>query len=429
MRVTGGIDELPSGRFRYRFRINKKDISGVCATCEEAIATRDEAIRQIASGKMAVTHAASLALLGTAFLASRSGNRGHQAEKQRWNRHHAHASFATRPAITVTRRDVLDWIERLRGTDTAFIDRANKPLSWQTRKHCLNLLRSFFTWAMSREIVDSNPCTGVRIAREDGDEDEGFQDSWYLTMAEQQALLGITLDDDKDQIRWSAERAIVKFAIGTGLRLGEVACLHLADVHLDSASPYIDVRYGSWDRTRERYRSPKGRAGEKKVRKLALFGIALEAARHWLKVLPTYAPQNPLSLMFPTERGARRDKAPRSWNLVRAKLGVITRIGRKPWWHLLRHTCASSLVAGWWGRKWSLEEVRGYLGHSSVKVTERYAHLAESVLDGVAAESEAAFQARRLELVTTPKNTAVSGTILLPSKPVVARSNRAGRAR
>jgi len=46
-------------------------------------------------------------------------------------------------------------------------------------------------------------------------------------------------------------------------------------------------------------------------------------------------------------------------------------IERRVRWHDLRHTCASSLVAGWWGRQWSLEEVREMLGHSSVLVTER----------------------------------------------------------
>lgn len=49
-------------------------------------------------------------------------------------------------------------------------------------------------------------------------------------------------------------------------------------------------------------------------------------------------------------------------------------IKRRIRWHDLRHTCATSLLAGWWGgRKWTLDEVCGYLGHSSVKVTERYA--------------------------------------------------------
>jgi integrase len=49
--------------------------------------------------------------------------------------------------------------------------------------------------------------------------------------------------------------------------------------------------------------------------------------------------------------------------------------------------CASSLVAGWWGRPWRLEMVRDVLGHSSVTVTERYAHLSPSVLDEAGAAS------------------------------------------
>ena len=44
-----------------------------------------------------------------------------------------------------------------------------------------------------------------------------------------------------------------------------------------------------------------------------------------------------------------------------------------------------SLVAGWWGERWRLEEVRGLMGHSTIRVTERYAHLADSTLKQVAA--------------------------------------------
>ena len=44
-------------------------------------------------------------------------------------------------------------------------------------------------------------------------------------------------------------------------------------------------------------------------------------------------------------------------------------------WHDLRHSCASSLVAGWWGEPWSLEQIKALLGHRSITTTERYAHL------------------------------------------------------
>ena len=42
-------------------------------------------------------------------------------------------------------------------------------------------------------------------------------------------------------------------------------------------------------------------------------------------------------------------------------------------WHDLRHTCASSLVSGWLGRRWSLEETKEFMGHISRSSTERYA--------------------------------------------------------
>jgi site-specific recombinase XerD len=43
-------------------------------------------------------------------------------------------------------------------------------------------------------------------------------------------------------------------------------------------------------------------------------------------------------------------------------------------------------VSGQWGRKWSLEEVKAFLGHSSVKTTERYAKFAGDALMAAAKE-------------------------------------------
>jgi hypothetical protein len=56
-------------------------------------------------------------------------------------------------------------------------------------------------------------------------------------------------------------------------------------------------------------------------------------------------------------------------------------------WHDLRRTCGSSLIAGWWGRRWSMIEVRDMLGHRSVTTTERYAHLSESALQQAARDT------------------------------------------
>lgn len=58
----------------------------------------------------------------------------------------------------------------------------------------------------------------------------------------------------------------------------------------------------------------------------------------------------------------------------------MPRIGRTVWWHLLRHTGASSLISGWWGIRWSIEDVSKVLGHADIRTTQIYAHLAPQVI-------------------------------------------------
>ena len=387
------IETLPSGHFRLRMQVGKRAIRGTFATAEEAILVRDAAKREIADQSMVFVDGESLVEMRDAFFLSRQGNRDIANEKTRWSSHIAPASFAHRALSTVTRRDVLDWLDELRTKMTShrWGKRAAKPLGWQSRKHCLNLLRSFFEWAVAREIIPTNPAAGLVVQREDGDEEDGYQENWFLDGEEQSRFLAAWDEFEKPWER--AERALVGVAIGTGMRQGEQWCLHLKDVHVGGSDPHLVVRFGSWDAKKKRYRSPKGRKGDKRQRVVPLFGLALESMKQWLAALPTYAPKNPLGLAFPSRRGARRgrSKVPRTWARALLRFGVVDRIGRTPWWHLLRHTCASSLVAGWWGRRWALDDVRAVLGHSSVKVTERYAHLAQSVVHQLATEAQAAW--------------------------------------
>jgi integrase len=93
-------------------------------------------------------------------------------------------------------------------------------------------------------------------------------------------------------------------------------------------------------------------------------------------------------------KATRRIKAPDGKVVRDAKVDLFhewtraARIDRTVRWHDLRHTCPSSLVAGWWGRRWSLEEVREMLGYSSVLVTEKYAHFADSAIDRAARQTQ-----------------------------------------
>lgn len=391
MRVAEGVDQLPSGNYRWRVEHGGEVVSGTCATVEEAIATRAATIQQIVDGELVPASGLSLKDIGPKFLASRRGHRDVGTDESRWYEHIATAPFARRPMSTVTRAELLRWVEALARKRTHYDPekhgaRPSKFISWETRRKIVNLTRRAFAWAVDHELIDANPLLDVSVARADGDEDDGYQDTWYLDVAEQKRLL--------EAFGASPERHVVAFAMGTGLRQGEQWCLHLEDLVVDGAEPHVIVRFGSWDPIKERYRPPKGRRGEKKSRRVPLFGVALDAARAWLKLLPSYAPKNPLGLVFPQPGGHRRDKKPpRDWAEAIEAFGLVHRIQRAPWWHLLRHTAASSMVSGWWGMRWALEDVQAVLGHTDIRTTQRYAHLAPSAVSATAARADLAFRA------------------------------------
>lgn len=397
------IEVLPSGKHRVRIEVRGVPIRETVTTEAEAIALRDSLLRKIADDEVELVQGSSLKEIGARFLHSRLGHRAYKDDESRWYQHIESAPIARRPMNAVQRTDVIAWLDSLERKACAWDPkvhgaRARRTLGRSTRRHCLNLLRRAFAWAVDRGLAEANPAFGVSLkvtGKRVDDEDEDYRDGWYLDPSQQARLLSLY-----DEIDWEAEdigqpekrraeKTITEVAIALGVRKRELWCLHLADIHVAGDEPHVVIRYGSWDPVKERYRSPKGT----KSRKVPLWGPALEAMKRWLEVLPSYAPKNPLELAFPTERGARRFKAPTSWVTVAKRFGVDARIGRRPWWHLLRHTCASSLVSGWWGVRWSLRDVQQILGHTTSSTTERYAHLAPSVVQASAAQAHAAWVA------------------------------------
>ena len=371
---TGGIE--PSGRgFRARPRVGGKRAElGTFATREEAESVLRGFVAAQAQGEIE-TSALTLARYGERWLdrRERKGNRAIMSDRSRWAKHIATAFFASWPLTQIARRDVKRWLvdlEERQGT------RTHKPIGWQTRKHAFNLLRRAFRDAVDDELIAENPCRDIEYERPS---DESGENGWtYLTPEEQERLLAAA---SPTIVR--RELLLAAVALGTGLRQGEQWCLELRDLHLEDASPWLYVRWGSPGKP------PKnGRA-----RRVPLFGVALEAVIEWVDGLAAYAPKNPLGLVFPTPRGARRQtsKTPPSWPAIlrASKLFPEARHdGRRLRWHDLRHSCASALVAGWWGRAWTLIEVRDVLGHRSVTTTERYAHLAPGVIGAAAAGTD-----------------------------------------
>lgn len=386
--IERGIDELPSGKFRVRVQHEGRPIRvPLCRTLEDAMTVRDGLYVAIEEGKYVLVDGITAAQWGPAWLRKyRADNRSYRDDRQRFEMHVATAPWAQKAMIAVEPRDFVEWWAELRAKDVQYRHGNRKvgKLSYATRKHCWKLARRLFADAVTEGLVKINPTTSLSFRKTDADQSyEQVPKEWPLNAAEQERVRAALLNDP--------ERHIVDFAIGTGLRQGEQWNLHRADVHVDDPQPHLWVRFGSKDK------SPKG----KRPRRVLLFGRALDAARAWLDLLPTYAPHNPHGLLFPSparehvegdgKRGAlgggrrTKGKVPRCWSKVKAA------VGRPIKWHHLRHTCATSLLCGLWnGEKWRLEDVAILLGHGSTRTTEMYAHF----LDDALLEPVARMQAR-----------------------------------
>ena len=324
------VEEHPKGSERYRVRARvggklRTLASGVSrAEAEEAAAayttTRNEA---------AIVEGVTLSAFGVGFLSrrERAGIRGISGDRSKWQKNVDRDPLGALAVATLERRDVLEWLDR------------RVHLAHRTRLRLLNLLRVALAEAVDRGLLAANPARDVRVHRASSarstDELEGI-----LTPEEQQRLIAAVPE---------RERGVVVFSLCTGLRQAEQWWLQWEDIGEDR----IVVRRSTGGLP------PKGG----KPREVYLLPAAVSA-------LAT-ARLRPRKHIWPARRGGRRQegKAPRGWHRWVKAAGIDRRIR----WHDLRHTCATALLAGWWGRKWTIDEVCRFMGHSSVQVTERYA--------------------------------------------------------
>lgn len=380
---SGSVEPARNGKWRARVRVPGvagKPTLGTYDTREDANAALDAYFLDRAERDGQSAGKVTLRTIGVRYFTSRelAGLRGVDIERDRWNAHILTSHIADWPLDEIGPRDMRTFRDRLQAKNATKSApggkrvSARRKVSRSTVKNTLNVLRKAFDWAVEENLIEMNPAHGVKLKR-----DLRTDDPWtYLTPDEQQRLVtceGIPLP----------ERLIVQFAIGTGMRKGELWCLKRADVHERVADPKTFVRYGS----------PGKPPKSGKTRWVPMTALALDAARRWLALLPKYAKRNPLGLMFPTRRGHRRYKrifraelfdeagkrtsAGMLWEDMIKAAGITDRPVR---FHDLRHTAGSSLVAGWWGPPLTLIAVRDFLGHAQISTTERYAHLAPSAL-------------------------------------------------
>jgi integrase len=298
----------------------------------------------------------------------RDGIRGLDRELSRYRCHVEHAAFASKDVTEIGSPDIREWLRAMAEKNAKGSGPARK-LSRQTINRCQSLVSAILGEAVERELIAVNPCAGVRIKRRVDESDT--REKWaYLTPEEQLSLSACAAVP-------LADRLMIRFAIGTGLRQGEQRHLELSDLVVDGDNPHVTVRYGG----RKNGKKLPPKSGKRRT--IPLFGDGLAAAREWLALLPTYAPSNPENLVFPTTSGRLRQQGKplgRTGTVKAHYQAAGIKLRPRLHWHALRHTCATNLVTGALGRRWALEEVQVVMGHSSITITQRYAHVGEDAI-------------------------------------------------
>jgi integrase len=248
-----------------------------------------------------------------------------------------------------------------------------RPLKAKSVNNVMSIVHDMLRIASKRGLVDSIPdIEWLKVDEQDFD---------FLTFAEADTLVEAALPE-------GAWATMVIVGLRCGLRQGELLGLQWDDVDLNNRRMRVK-------RTvyRGKVGSPKGgrwrdvNLGDDVVR-------ALKAHRHdrceWV-----FCSRESKRL---TE-GQCRKPLERIW-----KRAGLRRVG----WHVLRHTFASHLAM----RGAPLRHIQELLGHTTIQMTERYAHLMPEATRDV------------VKLLDTGL-----GTVRAPKKPIIFKSVKATRKR
>lgn len=258
-------------------------------------------------------------------------------------------------------------------------DLYEKGKTYSQIKNAHKLINMFFKYAVIEGYLLRNPCEGISLDQYKEEEtieelDMLFEDESKIeTFSEEE--ISIILNN----ITNPKLKILVKFALGTGLRQGEILALNRSDVNdmevrvtktLSNVKVFDDPDKYHYE---VKVTRPKTKSSIRKVpipTELKKDLILLNKIRNEerLKLGELYQENN---LLFPSATGTYID----SRNLLRAWQRIFKKID-VPYkkFHALRHTYATQLLKN--GSQ--LLTVSRLLGHSSIKTTEIYAHVLES---------------------------------------------------
>ena len=218
----------------------------------------------------------------------------------------------------------------------------SKGLAPRTLALILSAWRGWFRWLGRHRGFVVNPVVGIRAPK------AGRPLPKALSVEATQRLLDTEKNDAPSALR---DRAMFELLYSSGLRLGELISLDLADGRLD-------LRHGEVTVT------GKG----SKTRTVPVGAKAREALQEWMAVRSQIAVPSEKAL-FVGARGKRISPA-----VVGARLGAWARasgLGEHVHPHMLRHSFATHLLQS----SQDLRAVQEMLGHASISTTQVYTHL------------------------------------------------------
>ena len=358
-RRPGSCKRLGDGIYRIRWNVEQgggrvqksKTLRGVSkAQAESELAKRLDPDAKLEPRRMTVNE-----LLDCYFAEGRDPD---EQRPKTWEDYKRVADGYIRPHLGRVRASSL----RVGHIDSWLVDVGR---SARTRRYSWSVLSGCFKWALRREWVALNPCTGAKLPKLER------KPKRVLDAKETRAFL--------DAIRGARHEVYLLMLIATGMRPSEVRALRWGAVDLEARRPSVRVvktvstrrRDGQWD-----WGDPKTINSRRTVRLPELLVGALRAHRD-----RNGGGQG--DLVFPSRAGAGEpldhyDVVLRHFKpaLRQARLDERTKL------YELRHSFATALLE----RTGSIKAVQSALGHSSAAFTlDTYVHTTEQMEDDAVA--------------------------------------------
>ena len=378
-RGKGSVQITPEGRWRARLpsRLGKRDV-GTFDTEQEALGTLRAVLEQTSGQSLRTLRA-----WGELWLKRRAarGLSSYKDDVGRWEQHILQSRLADREVRGIQPRDVASFARWLSTRPCAVQVRGGgwerpeggRPISRQTQQHALKLLQLALDDAAIEGWCSASPATKIRPVQDQA----GAEERRHLGRAQIEQLLSCAVIPLEVRQGYAV-------ALYTGLRPAELWALRWEDVHLDGR-PRVLVRAAV------KRSGGEGAPKSGKARTVPLLQPAQDALR-------ALQERSRSELVFPGDDGTPRQTGDDLGWATKLRGGQAPQVGWRERaglpgdlvFYSLRHTCATALLHGWWGRKWAIDEVRAMLGHSSVIVTQKYLHEDEEALLDAAAETRTA---------------------------------------